>query len=246
GRVHPREVQAALALGQTRNAWGGSSNTTTHLLDGMHYRGMLRVQRREQGLRVYESVQHAAREHSTMACAQALLDLVVAKYAPLPARSLTQLCAFLRLGAPHLTREIQRVKQSAAQRYANAEVDGQRWYWPADENPRSTRWRLDDEVRLLAPFDPVVWDRFRFEQFWGWAYRFEAYTPAAKRKLGYYALPMLWQGRVLGWGNLSVKDGRLQAHFGYVDREPPGDPNFKAALAAELHRMAEFLVLAPA
>ena len=37
-------------------------------------------------------------------------------------------------------------------------------------------------VRFLAPFDPVVWDRYRFEHLWGWAYRFEAYTPPAKEK----------------------------------------------------------------
>ena len=65
-------------------------------------------------------------------------------------------------------------------------------------------------MRLLAPFDPVVWDRRRFELFWGWAYRFEAYTPAAKRQLGYYALPLLWRDRVIGWGNVSVKNGELQ------------------------------------
>ena len=57
-------------------------------------------------------------------------------------------------------------------------------------------------MRLLAPFDPVVWDRRRFELFWGWAYRFEAYTPAPKRKLGYYALPLLWRDRVIGWANV--------------------------------------------
>ena len=51
---------------------------------------------------------------------------------------------------------------------------------------------MTDEVRLLAPFDPVVWDRRRFEVFWGWAYRFEAYTPAPKRVRGYYALPLMW------------------------------------------------------
>ena len=50
---------------------------------------------------------------------------------------------------------------------------------------------VQDTVRLLTPFDPVVWDRDRFEMFWGWQYRFEAYVPAAKRRLGYYALPML-------------------------------------------------------
>ena len=76
-------------------------------------------------------------------------------------------------------------------------------------------------VRLLAPFDPVVWDRRRFELFWGWPYRFEAYTPLAKRKLGYYALPMLWRDRVVGWANLSVRDGVLQ-HDARLRRGPAG------------------------
>ena len=66
-----------------------------------------------------------------------------------------------------------------------------------------------DAVRLLAPFDPVVWDRRRFELLWGWAYRFEAYTPAEKRKRGYYALPLLWRDRVIGWGNISAIDGHV-------------------------------------
>lgn len=70
-------------------------------------------------------------------------------------------------------------------------VDGADWQWPADESPQAAAEALDDEVRLLSPFDPVVWDRARFERFFGWPYRFEAYTPAARRKLGYYALPLL-------------------------------------------------------
>ena len=80
----------------------------------------------------------------------------------------------------------------------------------------------DDTVRLLAPFDPVVWDRRRFEILWGWAYRFEAYTPAAQRTLGYYALPLLWRDRVIGWGNLTVRDGTLHADIGYVSSAPRG------------------------
>jgi uncharacterized protein YcaQ len=39
------------------------------------------------------------------------------------------------------------------------------------------------DVRFLAPFDPIVWDRRRFELFWGWPYRFEAYTPPRTRRL---------------------------------------------------------------
>ena len=73
-------------------------------------------------------------------------------------------------------------------RLANGVVDGQTYYWSATENPASRRHAPDDAVRLLAPFDPLVWDRRRFEHLWAWAYRFEAYTPTAKRVRGYYAL----------------------------------------------------------
>ena len=45
GIVHPREVDEYFAHGTVKNYWGGSSNATTHLLDAMHYRGLLRVAR---------------------------------------------------------------------------------------------------------------------------------------------------------------------------------------------------------
>jgi len=97
-------------------------------------------------------------------------------------------------------------------------VDGITRYWPVGESPTAKRHDIvqSDTVRLLAPFDPVVWDRRRFELLWGWAYRFEAYTPAAKRIRGYYAPPLLWRDHVIGWGNLSVQDGQLQTVLGYV------------------------------
>jgi uncharacterized protein YcaQ len=94
---------------------------------------------------------------------------------------------------------------------------------------------------LLAPFDPIVWDRKRFELLWGWQYRFEAYTPAAKRKLGYYALPLLWGNHVIGWANLSTNNGELRADVGYVAARPPRDRRFARALEAELDRMRFFL-----
>jgi uncharacterized protein len=98
-------------------------------------------------------------------------------------------------------------------------------------------------VRLLTPFDPVVWDRRRFEIFWKWRYRFEAYTPPTKRKLGYYALPLLWQERVIGWGNVTVAQGRLCARFGFVKGTAPRDSAFHNELEGELARMRGFLNL---
>src|SRR6202011_3565647 len=58
GAVHPREVDDHFSHGTVRNYWGGSSNATTHLLDAMHYSGMLRVARREGGIRIYAAHQH--------------------------------------------------------------------------------------------------------------------------------------------------------------------------------------------
>jgi uncharacterized protein YcaQ len=79
--------------------------------------------------------------------------------------------------------------------------------------------------------------------FWGWAYRFEAYTPAAKRLRGHYALPLLWRDQVVGWGNLSVVDDRLKADVGYASGKPPREKAFRPALEDELARMRVFLGL---
>ena len=85
-----------------------------------------------------------------------------------------------------------------------------------------------------------VWDRRRFEHLWGWAYRFEAYTPPAKRIRGYYAMPMLWHDRVIGWANASVEDGQLKIELGYQGKRPAA-ADFRRELEAEIERLKDFL-----
>lgn len=51
---------------------------------------------------------------------------------------------------------------------------------------------------LLAPLDPIVYDRTITRQVWGFDYIWEVYTPPAKRLRGYYALPLLVEGRIAG------------------------------------------------
>jgi uncharacterized protein YcaQ len=248
GAVHPRDVETEFAHGKTTNWFGGSSNASTQLLDDMHYRGMLRVARREGGTRVYAPrsghPEKAADEASIAERMDALVDVVVAKYAPLPARSLGSYLSLLTGGVPQWRTCRATALQRAIARLPNARVDGETWYWPDGENPASRRWRPDERVRLLTPFDPIVHDRQRFERLWGWRYRFEAYTPPARRRLGYYALPLLWGDRVIGWGNLSVEAGELRSTFGYVDGRAPAEAGFQQELDAELARMREFLGLA--
>jgi uncharacterized protein YcaQ len=237
--VHPRDVDAHFSHGTVTNYWGGSSNATTHLLDALHYKGLLRIARRERGIRIYTLHEHGPAPRSAAdrrARIDALVDALVHKYAPVPAQSLASGIRRLRYAVPQWRGELDAALDRARTRLAHARIGATGWYWPAGEHGSASP---ADEVRLLAPFDPVVWDRRRFELLWGWAYRFEAYTPAAKRKLGYYALPLLWGDRVVGWGNVSMTNGGLEAVFGYVGSRPR-DRGFAAALDAEVERMRAF------
>jgi uncharacterized protein YcaQ len=243
GQVHPRDVEARFAHGAVVNAWGGSSNATTHLLDAMHYRGWLRVVRRDAGIRLY-GVRPGRDDDDALsprARLDALVDVAVRTYAPLTGVRLAPLLRRLRFGAPQLAHGIDAALARAKRRLAHGRVDGADWYWPADEVPHAAAEALDAQVRLLAPFDPIVWDRARFERFWGWAYRFEAYTPADRRKLGYYALPLLFGDVLIGWANVTSTSGTLTSDIGYVSGGPPRGRVFVRGLEHELTRMRTFL-----
>jgi uncharacterized protein YcaQ len=96
------------------------------------------------------------------------------------------------------------------------------------------------ELRLLAPFDPVVRDRSRLERLFAFDYRFEAFTPAAKRRYGYYVLPVLEGDRFVG--RLDPRRDRERETL-VVDRvwwEPKARPTAarKRALTRALEKLA--------
>jgi uncharacterized protein len=243
GPVHPREVDEHFSHGRVTNYWGGSSNATTHLLDAMHYTGVLRIVRREKGIRIYAAHQHSNIPHNTAerrARIDALVDVVVRIYAPLPGSSLSYYLRRLRYAVPQWQKDLPTALHRAKQRLSHARVENVDWYWPANEDVTSDA--TQGTVRFLAPFDPLVHDRDRFELLWHWVYRFEAYTPAPKRKLGYYAMPLLWRDQVIGWANLSIKNGALEPELGYVNSQPR-ERAFKRELDLEFERVRTFLRL---
>src|SRR5262245_38212817 len=118
GAVHPREVDSYFSHGRVKNYWGGSSNATTHLLAAMHYRGMVRVVRRERGVRIYAAHQHgpeAVDLAERLSRIDALVDVAVRLYAPLPGPCLSDLVRRLRFAVPQCGSELSNALHRAIQ-----------------------------------------------------------------------------------------------------------------------------------
>jgi uncharacterized protein YcaQ len=148
---------------------------------------------------------------------------------------------YFRLGASQ-------VKPALAQLVSEGEleqVEVQGWSAPAYLRAGQSIPRTDRGTALLCPFDPLVFFRPRVERLWDFHYRIEIYTPAPKRKFGYYVWPFLLDGQLVGRVDLKAERARDALHVVGAFTEDGHDRSHVApALAKELNAMAEWLGLA--
>ncbi|MEM6821854.1 MAG: crosslink repair DNA glycosylase YcaQ family protein [Verrucomicrobiota bacterium] len=240
GPMHPKQIESHIAGKRVRNYWGGFSRTGKMSMDSLHNRGALRIAHRNRGIRVYEVAEPFEPSLSKKERFKAILLSTLKSMGPTTRTFLvSELTHFGYLVKPLEARRMCLQELIDTGQIRADEVDSVEYISLDQAAPKGA---LSDRVRILAPFDPIVRDRARFEHLWNWTYRFEAYTSKAKRKLGYYAMPVLWRDWVIGWANANVENEQLIIEFGYVKNHPKSREYRKAA-KQEAARLAKFLGL---
>jgi uncharacterized protein len=222
--------------------WGWNRGKTA--LEWLFWTGQLTARRGRNFERVYDLPERMIPPHVLAAPApdrtsayRELLALAVQALGIGSARCVSDYFRLKLTDAKPLLAEL--VAEGRAERVA---VEGQKEPWYLD--PGAATPRRVNARALLSPFDPIVWERRRAEALFGFEYRIEIYTPAPKRRYGYYVLPFLLGDELVG--RVDLKSDRangallVQAAWSELGREPTA---VAPHLMEELRSMSAFLGL---
>lgn len=222
--------------------WGWSKGKVA--LEYLFARGRLTISERRNFTRYYDlperviPAEHLNAEPVPLAEAQRTLVMMGAK--ALGLGTLSDLVDYYRLPKT----QGRAIVTDLAVEGVLEEVEVEGWKQPAYLHPEVSIPRKAEQVRLLCPFDNLVFFRERMERLFGFHYRIEIYVPAPQRRYGYYVLPLLVGDALVG--RIDIKADRdagvLRVPGAFL--EDGGDPVAIAAAAAEeLRLMALWLGL---
>jgi hypothetical protein len=233
--INPKSLEEHFGVATVRNWWGGRSRAVKHSLDILNYWGFVKVARRERGQRVYK-VRDLGEQTLTLPERKRELVLAITKVlSPVTEKKLSEALHLIKRGLGDTKPVVDKLVKSGE--LTKEKIDGISYLWAAEDFKEK---EIPKGVKILAPFDPVVWDRNRFAHLWEWEYRIEAYVPAAKRVRGYYAMPLLRNEDVIGWVNIKKTDKKLDVELGFVNGKPK-NKIFERDLNEEIEKLNVFL-----
>ncbi len=230
-----------------KGSWWGSRSDTKWVAEALFASGVLTTATRVGFARHYDLVERVlpasvlAREVDD---GEAIRELILRAATALGVGTEADLRDYFRLSAQQVKPAI--AELAAAGDIEAVSVDG--WSAPAYLHAGRSVPRLDRGTALLCPFDPLIFFRPRVERLFNFHYRIEIYTPAPKRRYGYYVWPLLVDGELMARVDLKADRAadtlRVVGAFGepqHASRVPRS--RVAAVLAGELESMASWLGL---
>src|SRR4051812_36255464 len=242
GACTPRELDNGLP--RVREDWGWNWSETKKALEYLFFSGELAVAGRNSAFeRMYDLPERvlprAVLELPEPTVADAHVELVRRASVSHGVATVTDLRDYYRMGVEETRTTVGSLVESGE--LLPVRVEG--WRQPAYLHRDARVPRRVDVAALLSPFDPVVWERRRTEELFGFHYRIEIYVPDHKRVHGYYVLPFLLGDRLVARVDLKAERtaGRLVVRGAYAEEHAPDVAAER--LAAELIRLAGWLGL---
>src|SRR4051812_9177264 len=245
GACTSRELDDGLP--RVREDWGWNWSETKKALEYLFFSGELAVAGRNSAFeRMYDLPERvlprAVLELPEPTIAEAHVELVRRAAASHGVATVADLRDYYRMGVAETRTAVGSLVEAGE--LVPVRVDG--WRQPAYLHRSARVPRGVDAAALLSPFDPVVWERRRTEELFGFRYRIEIYVPGHRRVHGYYVLPFLLGDRLVARVDLKADrpGGALVVKGAYAEEHaPPDTPGRLAGALAELagwlnlHRM---------
>ncbi|MFK7896149.1 MAG: winged helix-turn-helix domain-containing protein [Myxococcota bacterium] len=195
GRLAPSELSDPGP--RTSSGWGSRSAGSV-ALDWLHRIGEVGVRRRSGFAKEFDLFERIIpkeiRAKPTPSLEEALDALLLRSAKAYGIGNADCLVDYFRLPKRPAKARLEGLVESG--RLLQCEVEG--WTQSGYLDPAAKSPRKIEGAALLSPFDPVVWNRKRIEGLFDFEYRIEIYTPAEKRRWGYYVMPFLMDGRLVG------------------------------------------------
>jgi uncharacterized protein YcaQ len=242
GPIRARDTGAVRRPPRPGHMWNWHDGKVA--LEHLFFTGQVGAARRVNFERLYDTIDRVLSaeilEQPTPSTADAQRQLVRIAAGALGVATEPDLGDYFRL--PRSDSKERVAELAAARELIPVDVDdwGARAYlWPAARRPRKLHARA-----LLSPFDSLIWFRQRTERLFGFRYRIEIYTPAAKRVHGYYVLPFLLGDALVARVDLkSDRQRRALLVQGAFAEAGVDTAQVAAKLAAELRLVTDWLGL---
>jgi uncharacterized protein YcaQ len=245
GPLPLRELEDRSVAPWLSTGWTDQRNVS-RMLDFMWVRGHVGIRRRDGGQRLWDVMERCLPPDAPD---EELDDAEVTRRATLLA-----LRALGVARAPHIRAHFTRGRYPTLPatlaslrgdgRIEPVEIDGLtgEWWVRADDVDALRDDDFKPRTVLLSPFDNLLCDRARTEELFGFTHRLEIYTPKAKRRWGYYVLPILHGDRLIGRADLRMdrRARRLIAPAIHREDDAPRGKTIARAIRRELERLARW------